>query len=142
MRIANTSWHRRWGRLCSETTRVSNSQHRADAGGAFPARGNLLPHLQLSSRWVFGRRAPGVSVHRVQEVAPRRFCARKQVHRPECATMIRFKKSKRRGVLTLEWVLLITVVVIGVIGGLGAVRNAMIGELQDLAEAIEALNFI
>lgn len=54
-----------------------------------------------------------------------------------------FKKSRshrRRGVLTLEWVLLVTVVVIGVIGGLGAVRNATVGELSDLAESIEALN--
>ena len=48
--------------------------------------------------------------------------------------------SRRRGVLTLEWVLLITVVVIGVIGGLGAVRAALNSELIDLAEAIEALN--
>ena len=54
-----------------------------------------------------------------------------------------FKKSRsprRRGVLTMEWVLLVTVVVIGIIGGLGAVRNATVGELTDLAEAIEALN--
>ena len=50
------------------------------------------------------------------------------------------RRSKRRGVLTLEWILLVTVLVIGIIGGLGAVRNATIGELQDLAEAIEALN--
>jgi len=35
---------------------------------------------------------------------------------------------------------LITVVVIGIIGGLGAVRNAMVGELQDLAEMLESLN--
>jgi Flp pilus assembly pilin Flp len=47
---------------------------------------------------------------------------------------------KRRGVLTLEWTLLITVVIIGIIGGLGAVRGAILGELQDLAEAITALN--
>lgn len=50
------------------------------------------------------------------------------------------RRRKRRGVLTLEWILLVTVLVIGIIGGLGAVRNATIGELQDLAEAIEALN--
>jgi Flp pilus assembly pilin Flp len=47
---------------------------------------------------------------------------------------------KRRGVLTLEWVLLITVVIIGIIGGLGAVRGAILGELKDLAQAIQALN--
>jgi Flp pilus assembly pilin Flp len=50
------------------------------------------------------------------------------------------KKQQRRGMLTLEWVLIITVVVIGIIGGLGAVRNATVGELSDLAEAIESLN--
>jgi hypothetical protein len=47
---------------------------------------------------------------------------------------------KRRGVLTLEWILLVTVIVIGTIGGLGLVRNATVGELRDLAEAITALN--
>lgn len=50
------------------------------------------------------------------------------------------KRSNRRGVLTLEWILIVTVLVIGVIGGLGAVRNATVAELGDLAEAIEALN--
>jgi hypothetical protein len=49
-------------------------------------------------------------------------------------------RNKRRGVLTLEWILLITVLVIGVIGGLGAVRDATVSELADLAEAISALN--
>ena len=52
----------------------------------------------------------------------------------------RKSRCKRRGVLTLEWILLVTVLVIGVIGGLGAVRNAVVSELQDLAEAIQALN--
>ena len=50
------------------------------------------------------------------------------------------RSQKRRGVLTLEWVLLVTVIIIGIIGGLGAVRNATNGELLDLAEAIESLN--
>ncbi len=50
------------------------------------------------------------------------------------------KRSNRRGVLTLEWILIVTVLVIGVIGGLGAVRNATVAELGDLAEAIESLN--
>jgi len=47
---------------------------------------------------------------------------------------------RRRGVLTLEWILLVTVIVIGVIGGLGVVRSATLGELKDLAEAITQLN--
>jgi hypothetical protein len=47
---------------------------------------------------------------------------------------------KRRGVLTLEWVLAVTVLVIGVIGGLGAVRNATLLELKQLADVIEMFN--
>lgn len=50
------------------------------------------------------------------------------------------RRNKRRGMLTLEWILLITVLVIGIIGGLGAVRNAIVSELVDLAEAIQSLN--
>ena len=52
----------------------------------------------------------------------------------------RQSSRKRRGALTLEWILLVTVIVIGIIGGLGAVRNATLGELTDLAEAITHLN--
>ena len=47
---------------------------------------------------------------------------------------------QRRGVLTLEWILLISVVVIGIIAGLGAVRDAILCELQSLADAVMALN--
>jgi hypothetical protein len=42
--------------------------------------------------------------------------------------------------LTFEWILLISLLVIGIIGGLSAVRNALICEIHDLAECIEALN--
>jgi hypothetical protein len=52
----------------------------------------------------------------------------------------RQKSRRRRGVLTLEWILLVTVIVIGIIGGLGVVRTATLGELSDLAEAITHLN--
>ncbi len=44
------------------------------------------------------------------------------------------------GVLTFEWVLLITVLVIGIVGGLSAVRDAVIVELGDVAEAMAALD--
>lgn len=49
------------------------------------------------------------------------------------------KTQNRRGVLTFEWILLISLLVIGVIGGLAAVRNALIGELDDLTVCIEAI---
>lgn len=48
--------------------------------------------------------------------------------------------SNRRGALTLEWILLVTVLVIGIIGGMAAVRNATNAELLDLANAISAIN--
>ena len=44
------------------------------------------------------------------------------------------------GVLTFEWILLITVLVIGIVGGLSAVRDAVITELGDVAEAMIALD--
>lgn len=49
-------------------------------------------------------------------------------------------RGKRRGALTLEWILLVTVLVIGIIGGMAAVRNATNAELLDLANAISAIN--
>jgi Flp pilus assembly pilin Flp len=39
------------------------------------------------------------------------------------------------GVLTFEWVLILTLVVIGIVGGLAAARDAIIDELGDIAEA-------
>ncbi len=40
------------------------------------------------------------------------------------------------GVLSFEWTLLIVLVVIGIIGGLGAARDAIIDELGDTAAAV------
>ncbi|GAB6165056.1 hypothetical protein JCM19992_10560 [Thermostilla marina] len=44
------------------------------------------------------------------------------------------------GVLTFEWILLITVLVIGIVGGLSAVRDAVITELGDVVEAVVSLD--
>ena len=44
------------------------------------------------------------------------------------------------GVLTFEWILLITVLVIGIVGGLSAVRDAVISELGDVSHAITLLD--
>lgn len=49
-------------------------------------------------------------------------------------------RRKRRGFLAFEWILLISLLVIGIIGGLSAVRNAILCELSDLAQCIAALN--
>ena len=40
------------------------------------------------------------------------------------------------GVLSFEWVLLLTLLAIGVVGGLAAARDAIIDELGDVAEGI------
>lgn len=50
------------------------------------------------------------------------------------------RRPKRRGSLTFEWILLISLLVIGIIGGLAAVRNALLCELQDLTQCIEAID--
>lgn len=44
------------------------------------------------------------------------------------------------GVLTFEWILLITVLAIGIVGGLSAVRDAVLTELGDVAEAVISLD--
>ena len=45
-----------------------------------------------------------------------------------------------RGVLTFEWVLLITVLVIGIVGGYSAVRDALVDEMGDIADATLAVD--
>lgn len=52
----------------------------------------------------------------------------------------RRRRPARRGVLAFEWILLISLLVIGVIGGLSAVRDALISELKDLADCIHSLH--
>lgn len=45
----------------------------------------------------------------------------------------------RRGAVTVEYLLLVTLVGIGVLVGLAAVRNALVQELDDVASAISAI---
>jgi Flp pilus assembly pilin Flp len=45
-----------------------------------------------------------------------------------------------QGSVFVEYLLLATLVGIGVIAGLGTVRSALLNELVDLAEAINAIN--
>lgn len=47
---------------------------------------------------------------------------------------------EENGVLTFEWILLITVLVIGIVGGLSAVRDALIDELGDVSEGVVSLD--
>jgi hypothetical protein len=47
--------------------------------------------------------------------------------------------TARRAVLTFEWILAVSLLVIGIIGGLAVVRNALLCQLQDMANCISAL---
>ena len=52
----------------------------------------------------------------------------------------KFRRLKpHRGVLTLEWILIITVLVIGIVGGVAVVRNAIVAEMYDMSESINSL---
>lgn len=44
------------------------------------------------------------------------------------------------GVLTFEWVLLVTLLTIGIVSGLAAARDGIIDELGDVAQAMLALD--
>ena len=44
------------------------------------------------------------------------------------------------GVLSFEWVLLVTLLTIGIVGGLAAARDAIIDELGDVAQAMMAVD--
>lgn len=48
--------------------------------------------------------------------------------------------NTRRGALTVEWILLVSVVVIGTMGGLAAIRNAAVTQLQSVGTAVDQLN--
>lgn len=48
--------------------------------------------------------------------------------------------KRRRGSAFVEYILLVSIVGIGVIVGLATVKSALINELDDLADAIEALS--
>jgi len=45
-----------------------------------------------------------------------------------------------QGVLAFEWILLTTLLTVGIVGGLSTVRDAMISELEDVAQATLALD--
>ncbi len=50
------------------------------------------------------------------------------------------KDENRRGSIFVEYLLLLTIVGIGVLVGLACVRIALVNELIDLANAINAIN--
>jgi Flp pilus assembly pilin Flp len=48
--------------------------------------------------------------------------------------------TEEDGVLSFEWTLLLTLLTIGIVGGIAAARDAIIDELGDLAEAAQGID--
>lgn len=48
--------------------------------------------------------------------------------------------NEEEGFLTFEWILLVTLLTIGIVSGITAVRDAIIDELKDVAQAMLALD--
>jgi hypothetical protein len=48
----------------------------------------------------------------------------------------RRRRSARKGSLTIEWIVLVTLLCVGILGALGVVRNALILEFHELTESI------
>ena len=51
-------------------------------------------------------------------------------------TLLKHVWKQDQGMLAFEWILVITLLAIGIVGGLSAVRDGVIDELADVAEAI------
>jgi hypothetical protein len=54
--------------------------------------------------------------------------------------MRRLRSLRRRGMITVEWIIFVTILCIGTIAGLVVVRNAILSELKDIADAIAFWN--
>jgi hypothetical protein len=48
----------------------------------------------------------------------------------------RSHRRKRRGMITLEWIILVTVIIIGTIGAVAVVRNALLEEYVEILDTI------
>ncbi len=55
-------------------------------------------------------------------------------------TKLRELWSEEAGVLSFEWVLLVTLLTFGIVSGLAAARDAIVDELGDVAEGMLALD--
>jgi hypothetical protein len=45
-------------------------------------------------------------------------------------------RQRRRAAITLEWILLVTVIIIGTVGAVAAVRNELVTEYVEVLETI------
>jgi len=64
----------------------------------------------------------------------------KRIYKTEVKRRRRKRRLLRRGVLTVEWILLTTILVIGSIAALSLVRNALIEQFVNLVSSICGVN--
>ncbi|MCD0462705.1 hypothetical protein [Roseiconus lacunae] len=57
-----------------------------------------------------------------------------------CATGSRFWHDDRGFVISIELILVVTIMVIGLIAGLTALRDAVVSELTDVARGVQQIN--
>lgn len=50
------------------------------------------------------------------------------------------KSQKKHGSISFEWIVITTLLVIGLISGFGALRNSIVEKLDDLTTSVENLN--
>ncbi len=50
------------------------------------------------------------------------------------------RMRNRRGALSFEWIIIVTLLVIGMIGGLGALRNSILAKVADMSVSVDNLN--
>lgn len=55
-------------------------------------------------------------------------------------TQLKQAWNETDGVLSFEWILLLTLLTIGIVGGIAAARDAIIDELGDVAEAAQGID--
>jgi len=50
------------------------------------------------------------------------------------------KARKNRGVLSFEWIMICVMLIIGILGGLAAARNAFLSEIDDTIEVVDLID--
>lgn len=76
-------------------------------------------------------------------ISPQRIPAdmkRSLLSKSKCLSRVVKQRLRRRGSVFVEYVLLLTIVGIGILVGLASVRTALVNELLDLAAAIDAIH--
>ena len=50
------------------------------------------------------------------------------------------KTLKKRGVLSFEWILICVLLIVGILGGLAAARNAFLSEIDDTIDVVNLID--